>query len=47
MLAKDQGRGPGSQCFALPHTIFGSLHNVSDVSSKHWHTVIVAGEFIT
>ena len=43
MTTSDKGRGPGSHCFALPRPIFGSLHNVSDLSAKHWHSIIVAG----
>ena len=41
-LSRGEGRGPNGSCFALPRTIFGSLHVVSDVSSRYWNTILVA-----
>lgn len=31
---------------SLPKPIFGSLHAVTDLACRHWHTIIVAGEVI-
>ncbi|XP_033731187.1 serine/threonine-protein kinase Nek9-like, partial [Pecten maximus] len=38
----DQGKGPNSQSISLPRTIFGSLHLVSNLSARHWHTIAIA-----
>lgn len=36
------GRGPDNECISLPRPIFGALHAVSDLTSCHWHTILVA-----
>ncbi|XP_021346577.1 serine/threonine-protein kinase Nek9-like isoform X2 [Mizuhopecten yessoensis] len=38
----DQGKGPNSQSISLPRTLFGSLHLVSHLSARHWHTIAIA-----
>ncbi|GFS25216.1 serine/threonine-protein kinase Nek9-like [Elysia marginata] len=38
----DQGTGPNKACTALPRPIFGSMHDVSSVSCRHWNTLIIA-----
>ncbi|XP_074654036.1 serine/threonine-protein kinase Nek9-like [Tubulanus polymorphus] len=38
--------GPRSNCIAFPRAIFGALHHVSDISSKHWHTIIIAEKIL-
>ena len=43
-VSSDQGRGPGGMCLPRPQAIFGSLHLVSDVTCRHWHTMVVAGK---
>ncbi|XP_051879694.1 serine/threonine-protein kinase Nek9 isoform X3 [Pristis pectinata] len=36
-------RGFGSEiCTSWPRPIFGSLHNVSDLSCRGWHTILIA-----
>ncbi|XP_038646357.1 LOW QUALITY PROTEIN: serine/threonine-protein kinase Nek9 [Scyliorhinus canicula] len=36
-------KGFGSEiCTSLPRPIFGSLHNVSDLSCQGWHTILIA-----
>ena len=42
----DQGKGPDSQCFALPRPIFGALHRVSAINSFRWSTGVIAGRDI-
>ncbi|XP_069118156.1 serine/threonine-protein kinase Nek9-like isoform X1 [Argopecten irradians] len=39
---RDLGKGPNSQSISLPRTIFGSLHQVSNLSARHWHTIAIA-----
>ncbi|RUS71597.1 hypothetical protein EGW08_020641 [Elysia chlorotica] len=38
----DQGTGPNRACTALPRPIFGSMHDVSSVSCRHWNSLIIA-----
>ncbi|XP_076465660.1 serine/threonine-protein kinase Nek9-like [Babylonia areolata] len=38
----DSGGGQGSQCTASPRPIFGSMHIVPCLSSRHWNTLIIA-----
>ncbi|KAL5008631.1 hypothetical protein ScPMuIL_014212, partial [Solemya velum] len=41
-LFHDQGKGPNSQCTAIPRPIFGSLHVVPCLFARHWNTVLIA-----
>ncbi|KAL8568793.1 hypothetical protein ACOMHN_000076 [Nucella lapillus] len=38
----DTGGGQGGQCIAIPRPIFGSMHIVPCLSSRHWNTLIIA-----
>ena len=40
----DKGGGPGGQCMAIPRPIFGSMHIVPSLVSRHWNTLIIAGK---
>uniref|UniRef100_UPI00398E3C2E serine/threonine-protein kinase Nek9-like n=1 Tax=Pristiophorus japonicus TaxID=55135 RepID=UPI00398E3C2E len=41
MMATEKGFG-SEICTSWPRPIFGSLHNVSDLSCQGWHTILIA-----
>uniref|UniRef100_A0A4W3GF01 non-specific serine/threonine protein kinase n=1 Tax=Callorhinchus milii TaxID=7868 RepID=A0A4W3GF01_CALMI len=44
MTATEKGFG-SEICTSWPRPIFGTLHNVCDLSCRDWHTILIAGEY--
>ncbi|XP_062587241.1 serine/threonine-protein kinase Nek9-like isoform X2 [Saccostrea cucullata] len=42
----DKLKGPNNKSSCLPRPIFGSLYSVSNLSSHHWHTIIIAEKIL-
>ncbi|KAL4238486.1 Serine/threonine-protein kinase Nek9 [Mactra antiquata] len=38
----DLGKGPNNRSVSIPRPIFGALHIVPHLSSRHWHTILIA-----